>query len=221
MSELMQLAHTSTSLDLTQNNSQFISARINDVHRKNLENTVKEGFLVAYNAKLTSFMPLLCRYVTEQGKCTLGLRQATSPLFIEQYLASPVEDFLDESISRNKIFELGNLCSTNRRATLAHFIIVNEALQSVGAKHLVFCATNKVRALLRLLGVTCTEIALASSFVVENPLKWGSYYANQPTVCIVSLEQAHQQVLNTPMLYSLMQQNHSNINSLVNALVNV
>jgi len=47
------------------------------------------------------------------------------------------------------------------------------------------------------------------------------YYANQPTVCIVSLEQAHQQVLNTPMLYSLMQQNHCNINSLVNALVNV
>ena len=79
--------------------------------------------------------------------------------------------------------------------TFAHFIIVNEALQSVGAKHLVFCATNKVRALLRLLGVTCTEIALASSFVVENPLKWGSYYANQPTVCIVSLEQAQQQVL--------------------------
>ncbi|MBB1379019.1 thermostable hemolysin [Pseudoalteromonas sp. SR43-2] len=217
----MQLAHLPSSPVYIQNNSRFVSARINDEHRSALENTVKEGFLVAYNATLTSFMPLLCQYTTNEGQCTLGLRQATSPLFIEQYLASPVEDFLNESISRNKIFELGNLCSTNRRATLAHFIIVNEALQSVGAKHLVFCATNKVRALLRLLGVTCTEIALASSFVVENPLKWGSYYANQPTVCIASLEQAHQQVLNTPMLFSLMQQNHSNINSLVNALVNV
>jgi len=217
----MQLAHLPSSPVYIQNNSRFVSARINDEHRSALENTVKEGFLVAYNATLTSFMPLLCQYTTNEGQCTLGLRQATSPLFIEQYLASPVEDFLNESISRNKIFELGNLCSTNRRATLAHFIIVNEALQSVGAKHLVFCATNKVRALLRLLGVMCTEIALASSFVVENPLKWGSYYANQPTVCIASLEQAHQQVLNTPMLFSLMQQNHSNINSLVNALVNV
>ncbi|MBB1330922.1 thermostable hemolysin [Pseudoalteromonas sp. SR43-7] len=217
----MQLAHLPSSPVYIQNNSRFVSARVNDEHRSALENTVKEGFLVAYNATLTSFMPLLCQYTTNEGQCTLGLRQATSPLFIEQYLASPVEDFLNESISRNKIFELGNLCSTNRRATLAHFIIVNEALQSVGAKHLVFCATNKVRALLRLLGVTCTEIALASSFVVENPLKWGSYYANQPTVCIASLEQAHQQVLNTPMLFSLMQQNHSNINSLVNALVNV
>lgn len=217
----MQLAHLPSSPVYIQNNSRFVSARVNDEHRSALENTVKEGFLVAYSATLTSFMPLLCQYTTNEGQCTLGLRQATSPLFIEQYLASPVEDFLNESISRNKIFELGNLCSTNRRATLAHFIIVNEALQSVGAKHLVFCATNKVRALLRLLGVTCTEIALASSFVVENPLKWGSYYANQPTVCIASLEQAHQQVLNTPMLFSLMQQNHSNINSLVNALVNV
>jgi hypothetical protein len=32
-------------------------------------------------------------------------------------------------------------------------------------------------------------------------------------------KQAHQQVLNTLRLYSLMQQNHSNINSLLNALV--
>ncbi|ALQ10476.1 thermostable hemolysin [Pseudoalteromonas fuliginea] len=217
----MQLAHLPSSPVYIQNNSRFVSARINDEHRSALENTVKEGFLVAYNATLTSFMPLLCQYTTNEGQCTLGLRQATAPLFIEQYLAQPIEHFLPENTQRNKVFELGNLCSTHRKATLGHFIVVNEALQSVGAKHLVFCATKKVRALLRLLGVNCTEIAVANSFVVEHPLSWGSYYANQPTVCVVSLEQAHQQVLNTPMLYSLMQQNHSNINSLVNALVNV
>ncbi|AQP98694.1 thermostable hemolysin [Pseudoalteromonas aliena] len=217
----MQLAQLPSSPDFIENNSRVVSAGLNDEHRKALEDTVKEGFLVAYNATLTSFMPLLSQYTTCEGKCTLGLRQATEPLFIEQYLAEPIEHFLPEHTLRDKIFELGNLCSTHRKATLGHFIVVNEALQSVGAKYLVFCATKKVRALLRLLGVNCTEIAVANSFVVEHPLNWGSYYANQPTVCVVSLEQAHQQVLNTPMLYSLMQQNHTEINSLVNALVNV
>jgi hypothetical protein len=217
----MQLAHTSSSLNFTKRRTQFMSARVNDEHRPTLENTVKKGFLAAYNAVLTSFMPLLCQYTTVQGQCTLGLRQATAPLFIEQYLAAPIEHFLPEPADRHKTFELGNLYSTHRRATLAHFIVVNEALHSIGAKHLVFCATKNVRALLRLLGVHCTEIALANSFVVSHPERWGSYYSNQPTVCIVSLAQAHQQVLDTPMLYSLMQQNCAEINLLMNALVNV
>ena len=108
---------------------------------------------------------------------------------------------------RSKVFELGNLYSTHRKATLSHFIIVNEALRAIGATNLVFCATKQVRALLRLLGVTCNEIALANSSVVEQPKSWGSYYANQPTVCIVNLEQAHLQVLNTPMLLDIKQQN--------------
>lgn len=215
----MQLAQLTSSPNYTQKNSRIVSARITDEHRKSLENTVKEGFLVAYNATLTSFMPLLSQYTLTEGQCTLGLRQATAPLFIEQYLAESIDCFLPEHTARNKVFELGNLCSTHRKATLSHFIVVNEALQSVGAEYLVFCATKKVRALLRLLGVNCNEIAVANSFVVEHPLNWGSYYANQPTVCVVSLAQAHQQVLNTPMLYNLMQQNCSEINVLVNALV--
>ena len=83
---------------------------------------------------------------------------------------------------------------------------------------MVFCATKHVRALLRLLGVTCNEIALANSSVVEQPKSWGSYYANQPTVCIVNLEQAYLQVLNTPMLLDIKQQNTHGITALINAL---
>ena len=75
--------------------------------------------------------------------------------------------------------------------------------------------------MLRLLGVNCTEIAVANSFVVENPLSWGSYYANQPTVCVVSLEQAHQQIVKTTELYSLLRQNQHEIDTLANALVKI
>ena len=214
----MQLAQLNLSLDNISNSAHLITARENDEHRNALESAVKDGFLVAYNATLKSFMPLLCQYTTIEGQCTLGLRQATSPLFIEQYTAEPIEHFLLEQTPRSKIFELGNLCSTHRRATLGHFIVVNEALYNTGAKYLVFCATKKVRAMVRMLGVNCTEVAVANSFVVENPLSWGSYYANQPTVCIVNLAQAHQQVLNTPMLLNIKQQNTQQINALMTAL---
>ncbi|WP_064662779.1 thermostable hemolysin [Pseudoalteromonas sp. MQS005] len=215
----MQLAQQQqSSSTLFQSFTQFVSARECDEHRQRLEDTVKQGFLAAYNASLTSFMPLLCQYKTQQGHCTLGLRNATSPLFIEQYLAAPIEQFLPMGTQRSKVFELGNLYSTHRKATLSHFIIVNEALRAIGATNLVFCATKHVRALLRLLGVTCNEIALANSSVVEQPKSWGSYYANQPTVCIVNLEQAHLQVLNTPMLLDIKQQNANGITALINAL---
>jgi len=214
----MQLAQHHSSAALFQQPFHFVSATQSDKHRQRLEDTVKQGFFAAYNASLTSFMPLLCQYKTVQGHCTLGLRNATSPLFIEQYLAAAIEQFLPPCTPRNKVFELGNLCSTHRKATLSHFIIVNEALRGFGASYLVFCATKKVRALLRLLGVTCNEIALANSTVVDQPKSWGSYYENQPTVCIVNLAQAHQQVLNTPMLLNIKQQNTQQINALMTAL---
>ena len=214
----MQLAQHHSPAVRFQQPFHFFTATQNDEHRQRLENTVKQGFLTAYNAHLTSFMPLLCQYQTVQGQCTLGLRSATSALFIEQYLAAAIEQFLPPGTPRNTVFELGNLCSTHRKATLSHFIIVNEALCGFGASHLVFCATNKVRALLRLLGVSCNEIALANGSVVEQPKSWGSYYENQPTVCIVDLAQAHQQVLNTPMLLNIKQQNTQQINALMTAL---
>jgi hypothetical protein len=214
----MHLAQPTSSLNVFQQPVQFVSAKANNEHRQRLEACVKHGFLTAYNANLTAFMPLLCQYQTPQGQCTLGLRSATSALFIEQYLAAPIEQFLPANTPRNNVFELGNLYSNHRKATLCHFIIVNEALRANGVTHLVFCATNKVRALLRLLGVMCHEIALANSSVVEQPKSWGSYYANQPTVCIVNLEQAHQQVLNTPMLLDIKQQNTQQISSLMSAL---
>ena len=96
----MQLAQLNLSLDNISNSAHLITARENDEHRNALESAVKDGFLVAYNATLKSFMPLLCQYTTSEGQCTLGLRQATSSLFIEQYTAEPIEHFL--------LFRFGN-----------------------------------------------------------------------------------------------------------------
>ncbi|MDX1361649.1 MAG: thermostable hemolysin, partial [Pseudoalteromonas tetraodonis] len=64
----MQLAQQQQSSSaLFQSFTQCVSARECDEHRQRLEDTVKQGFLAAYNASLTSFMPLLCQYKTQQG----------------------------------------------------------------------------------------------------------------------------------------------------------
>ncbi|WP_054452475.1 MULTISPECIES: thermostable hemolysin [Pseudoalteromonas] len=172
--------------------------------RARIESTIKAGFAAAFNAQVQQFMPLLCELQVASDTCTLGLRCASTPLFIEQYLPTPIEHFVNAS--RQHIYELGNLCSSHRRATLAHFVVVNEALYNSGTEYLVFCATRKVRALLKVLGINCTEIALANSHALLHPADWGSYYDNQPTICVVDLKYAHECILNTPALFNIKQQ---------------
>ena len=148
-------------------------------------------------------MPLLCELNVDDEVCTLGLRSASQPLFIEQYLPVSIEHFV--GAKREHIFELGNLCSTHRKATLAHFVLMNEALYQAGAKYLVFCATRKVRALLKMLGVNCKEIGVANAQALQDPASWGAITTtNQPFV--VDLNEAHQRVLNTPVLFNIKQQ---------------
>ena len=148
-------------------------------------------------------MPLLCELNVDDEVCTLGLRSASQPLFIEQYLPVSIEHFV--GAKREHIFELGNLCSTHQPPWHI-FVLMNEALYQAGAKYLVFCATRKVRALLKMLGVNCKEIGVANAQALQDPASWGSYYDNQPTICVVDLNEAHQRVLNTPVLFNIKQQ---------------
>jgi hypothetical protein len=182
----------------------FVCTREGGQFRDRLESNIKQGFAAAYDAKISQFMPLLCELNVDDEVCTLGLRSASQPLFIEQYLPASIEHFV--GAKREHIFELGNLCSTHRKATLAHFVLMNEALYQAGAKYLVFCATRKVRALLKMLGVNCKEIGVANAQALQDPASWGSYYDNQPTMCVVDLNEAHQRVLNTPVLFNIKQQ---------------
>lgn len=198
MLSVQQLHHTQVT------EPAFVCVREGQLYRNRLENNIKQGFALAYNAKITHFMPLLCELTVADEVCTLGLRCAQQPLFVEQYLPAAIEHFV--SAKREQIFELGNLCSTHRKATLTHFVLMNEALYKNGAAYLVFCATKKVRALLKMLGINCKEIGLANSQALAEPADWGSYYENQPTICVVDLAQAHQCVLNAPALFNIKQQ---------------
>ncbi len=69
----------------------FVCMREGGQFRDRLERNIKQGFAAAYDAKISQFMPLLCELNVDDEVCTLGLRSASQPLFIEQFYAQRIE----------------------------------------------------------------------------------------------------------------------------------
>ena len=66
--------------------------------------------------------------------------------------------------------------------------------------------TSKLRRLIDRTGIDYTAICRADPARIENAESWGSYYDNQPTLCVVDLNEAHQCIINTPALFNIKQQ---------------
>jgi hypothetical protein len=158
--------------------------------RQKIESFISEGFTKAFSAKVSSFLPLLIQVGDHKARAALGLRSATSPLFIEQYLTKPIDLAIDDQqhINRGQIAELGNLYSSNRRFTLTLFMTMSVALFLADFQYLCFSGTDKVRDLLTRVNVNFDEIGDAQQADLT-PCKdaWGDYYLHQPKVCVVKL----------------------------------
>ncbi|MEC4088227.1 thermostable hemolysin [Pseudoalteromonas rubra] len=174
-------------------------AEQNSSLRAALESDIHAGFRKAFDAQIKHFYPLLSEFRLTCGHCCLGLRLAGKhELFVEQYLRQDIEQAIQaHSVGqefkgqhmRFEIAELGNLVSTNRKASLLHFIIVTQALTAYGVRYLTFAATSQVRALLSLLKVPVHVLADAADDIAV-AADYGSYYQQQPKVCVVALSDA-------------------------------
>ncbi|MCF6436885.1 thermostable hemolysin [Pseudoalteromonas sp. MMG022] len=184
--------------------SALLWAKVGQIGRDELEQTVKSGFASAYQANLHDFYPLLSRLSTSQGDCVLGLRlAANADLFVEQYLQQPIERFLPQCQTRAQIAELGNLYSTHRSATLGHFIVVTRAFLDTDIQYLAFTGTLQVRNLMAWCEVPICELSVAQSECVASALDYGSYYAADPKVCVVDLRSAQQVIANNKLFSKL------------------
>jgi len=195
-------ALSSNSLNLKIN---FIDGTDN---RLNTELFIKSGFDKAFNADIKNFLPILIQMGDHQPRAALGLRSARAPLFIEQYLAKPIEKIINPESNPNRfeIAELGNLYSSNRRFTIPLFMTMSVGLFLAGFKYLCFSGTDKVRALLAKEQVSFKEIKDAEQNTLQpSQDNWGDYYQHQPKVCVINLVDvmnllegniAHQQKMN-------------------------
>lgn len=171
---------------------EFVSAPLSSADREAIEQFIHAGFVRSYEADVQSFLPLLLGIKTQQIRAAVGVRRATSSLFIEQYLTADITALLAQQnifLERTEIAEMGNLYSQSHRFTLPLIITVVMALYLTGVQQLIFSGTEKVRQLLSTLGFPMRYLADATPEKLSlHSSDWGSYYDHQPQVMALDIE---------------------------------
>jgi hypothetical protein len=133
-------------------------------------------------------MPWLASLV--DGESTIaaaGYRRASQPLFLERYLAAPVNETLSSRagvrIARDAIFEVGHFAAARAGAGRSLMAALARHLAGLGCDWVVSTATVELRALLRRTGIRALPLATAHPGAVGHEAAcWGSYYAHSPMV---------------------------------------
>lgn len=150
---------------------------------------MQQAFARRHGAYVRSFMPtLLALEGRGERVCgVVGFRNASAePLFLERYLARPVDVELRERtgqlIERERIVEVGNLASLSCRAAFHLVAILPRVLIERGNQWIVFTATSAVRDILEKCSAPMIELANAGRECIDKPDEWGRYYENDPRV---------------------------------------
>ncbi len=166
--------------------------------RHTVKHFIAAGFLKAYGAHLSEFMPeLMGLYHGDTLVAACGLRPAaTGKLFLEQYLDYPVEHTLNNitgaSASRAKIIEVGNL-SVSRAGYARHFVAwLTQHLHGAGMQWALFSAVPALRNNFLRLGIPMITLAPADPARLPGNARanWGSYYDQRPQVTAVHVATA-------------------------------
>ena len=177
-----------------------------DCGRAAAEQFIKDGFASTYGADIDISMPYILAINNGKFKAALGIRSAKESLFIEQYLAQPIEYYVSQAhvsqthisqthvsqtspvIHREHIAEIGHLYSNSNKFTIPLFLTTAVSLFCNGYEHMVFAGTEHVVKLISKAGIDCHYIAQADkNKLQESSINWGSYYETNPQVVFVSL----------------------------------
>lgn len=158
--------------------------------RSEVERLIEEIYWREYGSAIAHHYPSIMSVHDVSGKalCAVGFRcAAEEPLFLEQYLGSPVEDVLAEElgagIPRSNIVEIGNLASCARGASVFLFIALAAYLRERHYTHAVVTATDALRRTFDLFGFRPNELGAAKAqALIDGGASWGSYYSRNPKV---------------------------------------
>jgi Thermostable hemolysin len=173
-------------------------AAVNGEKRNAIERFIAAGFLKAYGARLTEFMPeLMGLYHDDALVAACGLRPAANgTLFLEQYLDHAADIALHRATGitadRKKIIEVGNL-SVSRAGYARHFVAwLTRHLHDAGMQWALFSAVPALRNNFLRLGIPMITLAPADPDRLTGNARatWGSYYDQQPQVTAVHVATA-------------------------------
>lgn len=144
-----------------------------------------------YGADGLEFPGTLIAWASTEGlpMCAAGLRTCGDGFFSEIYLDAPIERLLTTTggttVRREAVIEVTTLASRRTDLSASFLFQLAGFCRGAGFDWCFFTATERLRSLLRRLGIPTVELAPADPARVRAPERWGSYYQHAPLVCAV------------------------------------
>jgi len=180
---------------------------------------IAERYHRVYNTRISEFLPLiLCLQHQGTPLAAAGLRPGHyRPMFLEQYLAAPVEQQVaavaKRPVDRLSLVEIGNFAVMTPGMSTLLLTVAASALIEAGYEWAVFTATRQVERLLKRLGYQPQVMAVADPHrLTGDPAIWGTYYENHPRVMVGNLASALALMEQTPRLRELVAPYREEIN---------
>ena len=179
--------------------------------REGLEAFVREVFLRAYAARISTFYPHLIDISRPDGSyaAVAGVRPAASQgLFAEFYLDLPIEDSIfartGRAVARGEIAEVGNLAPASAGQARWLIAMLTAYLYAAGFDWVVFTAVPTLYNAFARMGLRPIGLAAADVSRLDPALQddWGSYYDAKPVVYAGEIREGFQ-ALDTRMLPAL------------------
>ncbi|MDB5956370.1 thermostable hemolysin [Ramlibacter sp.] len=171
-----------------------------DPCRLEVEDFIRGVYAHRFGAALPSLAPVLVTLRDRSGiLAAAGYRPAAEePLFLERYLAQPVEAMLaphpQAPARRRSIVEVGHLAARKAGEGRRLILLLGPHLAQHGFQWVATTVTQELRHLLVRLGLTPMTLGLADPRALgEQATLWGSYYRHQPVVVGGYLPQVLQQ----------------------------
>ena len=158
--------------------------------RLEVEDFIRRVYRERYGADVNQFAPVLVSLADETGEvvAAAGYRPGDrGPLFLEQYLAAPIETYLVQGPSvipeRSRLVEVGHLAAIRAGAGRRLILLLGPHLAALGFQWVIGTLTLELRQLFLRLGVVPLSLAEADPACLGADIaRWGSYYDHRPVV---------------------------------------
>jgi hypothetical protein len=164
---------------------------------------IRRRFLQAYGAEPALRIPRLLALTTAQGSllAAVGVRPAAlERLFLEDYLANPVETYLPGA-PRSRMAEIAHLAGVEAGVSRYLFASLSVWLDTAGYDWVVCTGTDQLRNSFHRLGIATTVLASADpARLPDGGAGWGRYYDHHPVVMAIPVARAMAALRNAGLL---------------------
>lgn len=159
-----------------------------DPAREQVQDYIHERYRQRFGATLKHWMPsLVSLRIGDEILAAAGYRSAEEPLFLERYLAAPIEHYLGERglpVARKHIVETGQFAAARPGAGRLLVPLLARHLHGCGFEWAVGTLTQELHHLFSRMGLAHQPLAMATARELsrDDRLDWGSYYEHEPRV---------------------------------------